>query len=109
MALQMARALWGGALLLAPRRVLRPGEPRSSVEEGATRILGARQLAEVAILARRGRSAPPRWTIAVDVVHAASMLALAACSRRYRRDALISLTAAVFLTTWGEVERRQLG
>lgn len=72
-----------------------------------TRILGARELAEAAILARSRRAAPPQWTVAIDLAHGASMLAVAARSRRFRRDALISALAAGVFASWGELEWRK--
>jgi hypothetical protein len=106
MGLQSARAIWGGALLLFPYRALRLGGDRSPEVAQATRLLGARHLVEAAILVRRRRGAPPRWPIAVDLVHAGSMIAVAAFSARLRRDALISATAAGLLAGWTQLETR---
>jgi hypothetical protein len=95
------------ALMLAPRLLLRRlGRPSPGVV-AVTRILGARHVAEVVILAHRGYRSPPRWALIVDAVHAASMLALATRSRRLRREALTSATAAAVLAGLTEIERRQ--
>lgn len=107
MLLLAVRGLWGAALLLAPRTVLaRLGRPSSSVVE-VTRLLGARQLAEVLILSRDPRRAPPRWSVIVDGLHAASMLAVAALRPQLRRDALASAGAATLLASWAEMQRRR--
>jgi hypothetical protein len=107
MLLQLTRALWGAALLLAPRALLRRvGQPSSGVVQ-VTRVLGARHLIEALILSRERGRTPPRWTVAVDAVHSASMVALAACSRRLRSDALASAAIAALLATWAEVERQR--
>lgn len=106
MLLQLVRALWGVLLLLAPRSLLdRVGNSSRAVAH-VTRILGARHLAEVVILSRRRGRVPPRWPVLVDVAHGATMVAVAICSRRFRRDALASAGAAGLLAGWTEVERR---
>jgi len=89
-------AVGGGVLLLAPRRALTalhvdPGLP---LIVGATRVLGARHLAQGAALALLPRRLPSAVAV-VDAVHAASMLALAADSSRYRRGATISAAVAL--------------
>jgi hypothetical protein len=105
MSVQVVRALWGGALLLAPRPLLaRLGLPSSRVLD-VTRILGARHLAEVLILSRHPRRVPPRWPVLLDGLHAASMLAVAALSPQLRRDAMVSASAAALLASWTEAER----
>ncbi len=106
MLLQLVRALWGGVLLLAPRPLLRRTGPASNGIVLVTRILGARHLAEVAILGARRRERPPRWPVIVDAVHGASMVAVAIASPRLRRDALASASVAGALAGWSELERR---
>jgi hypothetical protein len=109
LAQELVRGIWGATLLLAPQRVLGLiGQPSQRVEQ-VTRVLGARHLAEVVILARSRRRVPPRWPIVVDLLHATSMLAVAACARRQRRDALASAAIAAGLAGWTEVERRANG
>ena len=106
--LRLVRALWGGTVLLAPRRVLaRVERPASSGVLLATRILGARQVAEVLVLAWRRDADPARWPILVDLIHALTMIAVAKRSHRLRRDALTSAAAALALASWGELERRR--
>lgn len=105
MPLALIRGLWGAVLLIAPRALLdRLGEPSNGVVH-VTRALGARHLIEALILSARQRPVPPRWPVIVDVAHAASMIATAACSRRLRRDALASAAIAGVLAGWSELER----
>jgi hypothetical protein len=85
-----ARAGYGAVLLLAPRGVLSQfsGVPCDEAAVRVARVLGVREVLQAAVLyARRGRE----WQLGgavVDVLHGASMLALAAASPRYRRLAL---------------------
>jgi hypothetical protein len=101
-AISCARALYGAALLLAPRRAL--GVPGDAIEarlRAFARVLGARNLLEAAILRRHPTRA---WAIggaAVDAAHAASMLLLASLDRRRRAVALRSALAAGALAAWG--------
>jgi hypothetical protein len=60
----------------------------------AAEALGARHLVESALLLREPKRRPPVWAIAADLVHAASMLAVAAVSLDLRRDALRSAAVA---------------
>jgi hypothetical protein len=69
------------------------------------RVLGARQLAEAVILLRSPERRPPIWAIAVDLVHAASMLAVAAASPAVRRDALRSAAVASALSALSASQR----
>jgi hypothetical protein len=86
MLLQLARLLWGAVLLLAPRRSLEAGGAPSRGVVYATRGLGARHLVEALILTRDRRRRPPRWPVIIDLTHGASMVVLAICRPRVRRD-----------------------
>lgn len=78
-----------------PRQLLALcGGDRSRAVVVAARALGARHVLEALVMAREHEQSPPRWMIAVDATHAASMLALAASSPRLRRDALASAATA---------------
>jgi hypothetical protein len=74
-ALSGARALYGAALLLAPRRALgmRGGAVDTRVRAFAL-VLGARNLLEAAILHRHPRRGWALAGAAVDAAHAASMV-----------------------------------
>ncbi len=88
-----ARLGVGLAQIAAPARVGAAvlGRAPDERERAVVRILGGRHLVQYAA-ARRGHSllAGP----ALDALHAASMVGLAALSRRYRRSALTSAAAA---------------
>jgi hypothetical protein len=77
-----------------------PGYARTGV-----RVLGARQLIEGAVLARHPRDPPPEWSVAVDALHALSMLGLAALQRGLRPAALRSTAAALTLAALSAYER----
>jgi hypothetical protein len=110
-ALIVIRSTWGTLLLLAPDRLLAPprsvgtnlpGGPRSVVV--GARLLGARQVLEASLLARHADQAPPGWSIAVDAVHALSMLGLAAAAPPVRGAALRSAAFAAALATLSAYE-----
>lgn len=106
---RILRGAWGALLLLALRRVLALcGGARTRAVVLGARALGARHLAEAALLTAQDRATPPRWMVGVDAAHAASMLALAGCSPRLRRDALASATTALALVALSLRERQGL-
>src|SRR3954451_6113000 len=97
------RAAYGLALLAAPRRAL-GGTRLGAAEPGAlafARILGARQLAEAAVLARCPQRRVLLLGAGVDALHGVSMLAVCALSPRRRRLAGASAAAAAVLAAWG--------
>jgi hypothetical protein len=101
-----ARAAWGLLLVSLARpaseRVL--GRPATRAEVGVVRVLGGRHLAQAAVV-----TAAPRTAVAgraVDLVHLASMLLLAAVDRPRRRAALLSATVAGALAAASAVEGR---
>jgi hypothetical protein len=57
-------------------------------------VLGARHAAEAVVLARRPGPSVRRIVTGVDLLHGASMVALAVLSPRYRRIATASALAA---------------
>jgi len=101
-----ARMAWGACLTVWPERVLAkcpdpvPGYARTGV-----RVLGARQLVEGAVLARHPRRPPPEWSVAVDGLHALSMVALAAVRPELRPAAVRSAASALALTALSAYER----
>jgi hypothetical protein len=95
-AVGMARLGVGVAELMAPGRIAGAvlGHVPDRRERAVVQVLGARHLGQQ-VAAWRGDDllAGPL----IDVLHAASMVGLAALSRRYRRAALASaLTASAF-------------
>ena len=97
------RVLWGGVLLF---EAARPGalSSRPLVRAGAG-LLGARHLVEGALLAGRRNPRPPRWAVAVDALHAASMVAVAVARPDLRRYAMRSAQIAGVLATLSAGER----
>jgi hypothetical protein len=97
------RIAFGALLLFEPDDVLRPVARRriAAPERRVARVLGVRNLAEGAILARHpGRG----WLLAgaaVDATHSLSMTALAIASRKQRRLALASALTAATTATMG--------
>jgi hypothetical protein len=94
-----ARAGWGAALVIVPRRMLTGcGSPPDGLAAGAVRVLGFRHLAQAAWAFRR-ESGPGGSGAggALDCVHAASMALLAVRRPDYRRAALVSLGVSLSL------------
>lgn len=84
-------------MLVAPRRALGFKAEPGGLVRVVVYVLGARQLAEAGILAVGAGRAAPRWAIALDVVHAASMLPVAFACPGLRGEALRSASAAGLL------------
>jgi hypothetical protein len=100
------RAAWGVALLLAPGVVLCAcGGERTRRVKFAARLLGARHVGEALVPRSAREPGPPRWMIAADTLHGASMLVLAAGSPRLRRAALLSAASAGALVALSVAER----
>jgi len=97
------RAAYGAALLAVPRRAL--GGPRLGSDEPDAvpfaRALGARQLLEAGLLARRRDRRLLLAGAFVDALHGVSMLALCALSPRRRRLAAASAAGAALFAAWG--------
>ena len=91
-ALSALFATWGAVQLAVPERVVRTLSARTgrSRRSWVVRLLGARMLAQHAVVI----AAPDRPVLAlssaVDGLHAASMLLVAARSTGYRRVSLVS-------------------
>jgi hypothetical protein len=90
-------SLLGAALAGGAAAVLRgiDERPVTEAELIAARLLGGRYLLQGAMLVVRPQLSG--LAVAADALHAASMLALAAASPRYRRAALVSGAAAALL------------
>lgn len=106
----VAGAIWGTTLLLAGPRiwVALTGDRPNEADRLGLRALGARHLGQgvfQAVVPTTGQ----RVLVAVDLLHATSMLALAAGDAPRRRPALLSagvaLTNAALLLWW----RRERG
>jgi hypothetical protein len=103
---RVVRGAWGALLLIDPGWPLRVGGGRDTpgVRAGV-RVLGARHLAETLVLSTAHDERPRHWILAIDAVHGASMLGLAAASPRLRRDALLSAASASALVLLSALER----
>lgn len=98
-AVQLVRAGYGAALLFAPRPVIAmaTGRQPSRRTVQVARLLGARHVAQVALTAAFPYPATAALGAQVDVVHATSMVALAAISRQVRRTALSDAVTEIAL------------
>jgi hypothetical protein len=108
MRLLVIRGAWGAVLLSAPRHVA--GGAGGSAPRGlvpAVRVLGARHLAEAALLAAERAAEPPRWSVALDAVHCLSMVTLAAIAPSLRRAVVRSAAVSFALATLACFERRR--
>jgi hypothetical protein len=94
-ALQLIRAAYGTALVLAPGRTIRLATGRAPGRRACrvAQLLGARHLAQTALTAIAPRPAVFAAGGRVDAVHAASMLLLAAAADSGRRAALTDALA----------------
>jgi hypothetical protein len=102
--LQPARACYGGALLIAPARVigLATGRPASRRACTMARVLGARHLLQAAATMAAASSAESLGLGAVvDLAHAASMAGLAVADRRVRRLTLSDVMIETVFATVG--------
>ncbi len=94
-AVAAVRAGWGAALLLRPGPVLRAA---GGADEERTvlvaRVLGVRELAQAGVLLARPTPGVVRAGIGVDVLHAASAVALAVLDTSHRRVALRNAATA---------------
>jgi hypothetical protein len=106
--LSVIRAVIGVAHLLAPARSA-PGAGGRLTTTGrrVVRVLGARQLTQAAITGRCPGRAVLWLGVEVDATHAATMLAVAACSRRYRRPALGNVAMAAAFAAAGALAARR--
>lgn len=90
------RAAWGAALLLVPGRVLR-ALPHGQIDRparGFARVLGARDVAQAALIARRPTRGRILTGAVVDATHATTMVALALLRPDRRKLALTNVATA---------------
>lgn len=97
----LVRAAWGAVLLTAPAcltgRTGQSGQPPEARRRWVIRVLGARHVLQAAVTAWRPTPAVLAAGAATDVLHAASMAALALCDARWRgRAAADAVLASCF-------------
>lgn len=102
--LTLARGVWAAVLLAAPVRLTGTGtghgETPTGRRRGVLRVLGARHLLQAAVTAWRPTPVVLAVGAATDVLHGASMAALAvADARRRGRAAADAVLAAVLAVT----------
>jgi hypothetical protein len=99
--LALARAGWGLVLLGAPARLTGGrGEPPAARRRWVVRALGVRHLLQAAVTAWRPTPVVVAADAATDVLHAASMAALAVGDARWRgRAAADAVLATLFAAT----------
>ena len=99
----LSRAVWGVALLCAPRRLLPTlRTPADTSAVTTARVLGARHLLQALATAVRPTRTVRVLGMAVDGTHALTAIVVATCDRRRRVPALIEtgLAAAWIATAW---------
>lgn len=107
-ALPWIRAGWGAVLLIAPHGVARtPAGPLDARTILIARILGVRQLVQAAATAPGSSYRLRVASTGVDIVHAASMLGLAAIDVRHRRPALADAVVAAGFAAAGYAATRR--
>ncbi|MGH9171707.1 MAG: hypothetical protein ACRD0Z_12680 [Acidimicrobiales bacterium] len=101
-ALSPVRAAIGIARLAFPDTVIPGlGSPLDTRGRRVVQVLGARQITQALVTGRHATAALLWLGVEVDAAHAASLIALAAISPRYRRDALGDAAIAVMLAAAG--------
>lgn len=90
----VARLLWGGALALVPRPVLRRLGRPTGLAVVTLRVLGLRHLAQAALALRRPTPLVLAAGAAADGLHALTAVGLAGLDRRQRRLALLDTAVA---------------
>jgi hypothetical protein len=95
---------WGAALLVRPDAVAAAVAGRPTPPSWLVRVLGARQVVQQLVVLVRPTPVVVNAASAVDLTHAASMLAALVVAPRYRRAELVSAavaTASAVLTRAG--------
>ena len=105
--IELIRAVWGAALLVAPGAVLSGAlradpDPRAVV---VARILGARHLAQAALSGLRPTRETLMLGVGVDAIHAATAVGLAAADPHRARAALAD---ALVAAGWAAAGARDL-
>ena len=104
----VARVAWGGALVIAPRALLRAGGRPDAAPAAIAfaRVLGARHLVQAAVTTAAPAPLVADYGAIVDAMHATQQLALAIGSPRWRAAALVDAAIAVALGTAALPRRR---
>jgi len=103
--LALVRVAFGGALLLAPGKVLGLAHARR-VDDPArlvAAVLGARHIVQAALLGTHGKTLR-RAGVAVDLIHCGTALAFGAADVRRRHIAWVNAATAGLLAAAGAVE-----
>jgi len=108
MVLELVRLGLGAADVLAPQALGRAelGRRPDALSRGVLRVLGVRQVVQAGLVLRFPTRDARRLSAVVDLLHAASMVALAVLDRRRRRGALVQAGIATGLGV-GELMRRE--
>ncbi|MGA5302846.1 hypothetical protein ACPCHT_23150 [Nucisporomicrobium flavum] len=102
------RAVYGFALLLMPDTVLRAtGRAPARGAVAVARVLGARHVLQAVAAAAAPTGRMTAFGAAVDTVHAATDLAVAAVSPWWRRSALTDSVVAAGLAAAGWTDARR--
>jgi hypothetical protein len=102
-ALAVVRAAWGALLVCCPGPLLRAaaGHPGSGSDRMVLRLLGTRHLLQAAVTTAR----PSRTVLdaggVIDLLHAASQVALACSGPRWRRAAALDAAGAAAFAAAG--------
>jgi len=103
----VANTALGAVLLARPQEVANAAAGSVPPGSGWVRLLGARYLAQGTVQASLPRPEVLELSVAVDALHAASMVGLAMLRAEYRRPALISAAVATgsAAVTWVQARR----
>lgn len=103
------RLAWGGLLLLAPVRLLRPVGPVTTMAVVTLQVLGARHVTQAAVTVWRPTRGVLAGGAAADAIHCVTALALAADDRRQRPTALADAAVAAAWAVLGAVVAQDRG
>ena len=106
--LAAVRGAFGLTLMVAPGATARRASGGARIDEPTllvARVLGARHVLQAALVGRR-TGALARLGVAIDLVHAATALALGATDSRHRRLAFTNAGAAAVFAAAGALESK---
>lgn len=103
-AVSAASVVWGCALLVAPRELARTVTgPGALPPEGVVRVLGARRVVQGVVVGATSSPAVAWLSVAVDALHAGTMVGAARIWPQYRKAELTSAAIALgsaLVTSW---------